>query len=325
MENSREACAFGQTARTLADSLGDVPLQVASYLFLGTACFSTLDYRQAEHLFLSVLQLLDGEPSLEGIALVGSPAVIASSYLTRLYADQGKFKQGMVHGQEGIRLAEASEHPYSLTVACWCFADLHIIKGDINRAVGMLERGLAVAREWNLTFLSAGCSGSLGYAYALLGRAAKGLPLQEQALSVFEAMGHKFALALFLVPMGATCLLADRRADARKFAGRALTLARESGQRSGEAGALHLLGGVAARGDPPEHAEGHYRDALALAEELEFRPLVARCRHGLGKLYLRTSKWDQARDHLTAASTMYRDMGMWFWLKQAEAEIRQLQ
>jgi hypothetical protein len=31
----------------------------------------------------------------------------------------------------------------------------------------------------------------------------------------------------------------------------------------------------------------------------------------------------QAREHLTAAMTMYREMDMRFWLTQAEAELRQ--
>jgi hypothetical protein len=52
------------------------------------------------------------------------------------------------------------------------------------------------------------------------------------------------------------------------------------------------------------------------------RPLVAHCHLGLGKVYLRTSKRDQARDRLTAAATVYRDMDMSFWLEQAEAEFR---
>ena len=52
------------------------------------------------------------------------------------------------------------------------------------------------------------------------------------------------------------------------------------------------------------------------------RPLVAHCHLGLGKLYRRTGKREQAREHLTTATTMYREMGMRFWLEQAEMEIR---
>jgi hypothetical protein len=47
----------------------------------------------------------------------------------------------------------------------------------------------------------------------------------------------------------------------------------------------------------------------------------AECHLGLGKLYLRTDKREQAHEHLTTATTMYREMGMTYWLEQAEAEL----
>ena len=52
------------------------------------------------------------------------------------------------------------------------------------------------------------------------------------------------------------------------------------------------------------------------------RPLVAHCHLGLGKLYTRTDKREQAEEHLRTATTMYREMDMRFWLEQAEAELR---
>ena len=54
------------------------------------------------------------------------------------------------------------------------------------------------------------------------------------------------------------------------------------------------------------------------------RPLVAHCHLGLGKLFRRTGKADQAREHLTTATTMYREMDMRFWLEKAKAEMREL-
>jgi hypothetical protein len=41
---------------------------------------------------------------------------------------------------------------------------------------------------------------------------------------------------------------------------------------------------------------------------------------GLGKLYRRTDKREQVREHLTTATAMYREMGMHYWLEKAEAE-----
>lgn len=54
------------------------------------------------------------------------------------------------------------------------------------------------------------------------------------------------------------------------------------------------------------------------------RPLVAHGHFGLGKLYARTGKRQQAQGHLTTATTMYRDMDMPFWLGQAETVMREL-
>ena len=89
------------------------------------------------------------------------------------------------------------------------------------------------------------------------------------------------------------------------------------------ADAQHLLGDVATHPDrfDAESGEAHYRQALALAEPRGMRPLVAHCHVGLGKLCRRTGKQQEAGEHLTTATTMYREMDMGFWLTRAEAEI----
>ena len=105
----------------------------------------------------------------------------------------------------------------------------------------------------------------------------------------------------------------------------ALDLARQCQQRGNQAWALWLLGESTARQVSPEGepAAGHYRQALALAEELGMRPLQAHCHRGLGMLYARTGQ-QQARAVLVAAIDLYRDMEMTFWLPQAEATLAQV-
>ena len=87
--------------------------------------------------------------------------------------------------------------------------------------------------------------------------------------------------------------------------------------------ALRLLGDITAHRDPPdlESAEGHYNQALALANEFGMRPLQAHCHFGLGKLFHRTGDRAKAAEHLTIAATMYREMDMRVWLEKAEAEL----
>jgi tetratricopeptide (TPR) repeat protein len=117
--------------------------------------------------------------------------------------------------------------------------------------------------------------------------------------------------------------LAGQIDDAASHAREALTLSRRLGARASEAHALCLAGDVASAREA-EDAEGCYREAQALADRLGMRPLIAHCHLGLGKLYHRTGKREQAREHLTTATTMYREMGMTYWLEQAEAQARNL-
>ena len=51
---------------------------------------------------------------------------------------------------------------------------------------------------------------------------------------------------------------------------------------------------------------------------------MAHCYLGLGGLYRRACKPQQAREYLTTATTMLREMGMTYWLEQAEAELAAL-
>jgi hypothetical protein len=99
-----------------------------------------------------------------------------------------------------------------------------------------------------------------------------------------------------------------------------LDLSREYKERGHEAWTLWLLGEIAGYVTPLDsvQAEIYYRQALALAEELAMRPLVANCHLGLGRLYQCIGLAERADTELTVAANMYRAMEMPFWLEKAE-------
>jgi hypothetical protein len=51
--------------------------------------------------------------------------------------------------------------------------------------------------------------------------------------------------------------------------------------------------------------------------------IVANCHLGIGKLYRCTGKQEKAREHLTTATAIYREMDMRFWLGETEAVMRE--
>ena len=129
-----------------------------------------------------------------------------------------------------------------------------------------------------------------------------------------------------MLHLGEACLLVGRVEEAHRLAERLLTLSRDRKERGNQAWALWLLGEIAAQRRPPdaEQAEVHYRQALALAEELGMRPLQAHCHADLGTLYTTTGRWEQAHTELAAAIALYRAMAMTFWLLQTEATLAQV-
>jgi Flp pilus assembly protein TadD len=106
----------------------------------------------------------------------------------------------------------------------------------------------------------------------------------------------------------------------------AIDLARVHKERGHEAWGLRLLGEVYARQPRPalEPAEVAYRQALALAAELGMAPLQAHCHLGLGLLYARSGRPQQAHAHLSTAIDLFRAMEMGRWLPEAEAALAQV-
>ena len=90
--------------------------------------------------------------------------------------------------------------------------------------------------------------------------------------------------------------------------------------------AEHLLAAIAAHPDvlDTEAAERHYRAALALAEPRGMRPLVAHCHFGLGSVAIAAGHRERGREHFTTAATMYREMGMTFWLDRVSERLAAL-
>jgi sugar phosphate isomerase/epimerase len=121
-------------------------------------------------------------------------------------------------------------------------------------------------------------------------------------------------------------MIEGRLDEALERAQEAVSLAQRHQERSHAAWSLRLLGEIASHRDPPdvERAEGYYRESLALAGDLGMRPLVVHCHVDLGQLFRKSDQQGQAREQLTTATTMCREMDMRAWLGRLEAELREL-
>jgi DNA-binding NtrC family response regulator/tetratricopeptide (TPR) repeat protein len=312
---------YGRRALDIGAALGDTTVQVIASLYLAMAYLTLGNFARATKFARKNVALLRGDLSLERFGPYGlhaPPAILPRTLLVWGLAELGEFAQAQPVLEEGLRIAETINHPYSQTFLSLGEGILRVRQGDLPRAVGALERSLALCRHWQLAALFGVIAGHLGAAYTLAGRPAEAIPLLEEAL----AREHRHWLEPFpSLALAEAYLRVGRIQDARQQADRALALAHQRGQRGHEAWIRWTLGEIAAQGgtDAPA-AEEQYRQALGLATELGMRPLAAHCQLGLAKWYRATGEPTKADEHLTVARALYREMGVTLWLAQGPIE-----
>jgi class 3 adenylate cyclase/tetratricopeptide (TPR) repeat protein len=321
------AIDYGQRALALSAPRGHVGLQARVHLSLGRAYYDAGDYpRAVEHLGRSVATL-QGDLRYESFGTNGSVAVTSLTWLSCCLAEHGVFTEGLAMAEEGLRIAETVKYPFSLIEACYGVGMVYRRQGEVQRAIPVLERAMTLCQDWHIPLFVPWHAVALGIVYAQAGHVAAGLALVEQGVEQEAASDRPRRLAPSIAQLSEAYLLVDRLQDARQRAAQALDLARQYKQRGNQAWALWLLGESTAHQASPEveTAADHYRQALALAEELGMRPLQAHCHRGLGTLYAQTGQQEKARAALAIAIDLYRAMAMTFWLPQAEAALAQVE
>ena len=306
----------------IADEIGAQALRITARLDVGQIRRSLGDFRGAAAVLSEALALLVGDLERQRLNRAFYPAISLRSTLGACLVDLGEFERATAVAHEAVDIAESLRHAAGLVVASGSASRLLIAQGRFADAIPPIERALELSRQAGIPLLESAAAGNLGHAYTMAGRLADGLPLIEQSVERVQRANRPAETQMRLHLAGAY-VSAGRLDEAATVAELALTLARERSERGVEAQALRLLGDISRQRDPgaPEAAAASLRDALALAGELSMRPLAAHCHLGLGKLYRRTGDAAKAAEHLTAATTMYRDMDMRFWLEKADAEL----
>jgi tetratricopeptide (TPR) repeat protein len=265
------------------------------------------------------MESLQGDLQQQRFGMAGLPSVYARAWLAWCLAELGDFEQGSVQGAEAVTIAESADDAYSRVLAAWGLGTLHVVRGDAERAIPILERGLVVTRMADHAILFPFVAAPLGRAYALAGRSDDGIPLLEQALHQAESVNLLAHHSLRLTWLGEALAGAGHAERAGDQAVRAFTLAEQLGERGSQAYARHLAGAVAAARQPPDVAGAlaAHREALRLATELGMRPLAARCHLGLEAAHRLGGAPTEARAELDTAVRSLRAMDMRHWLARA--------
>jgi class 3 adenylate cyclase len=312
-----------ETARrtlAIAERLGDLDLQVASNFSLGGGYRTLGDYRRAVTYLRRNVEILTGPAARDRFGLAGVASVLTRGHLVWSLAELGEFDEAIALAEEAMGLAEEAGDAYSLAHAHLGLGGGLVRQGRIGEAMSVLEAGRVRAQD--VPALRPPIDADLAVAYAVSGRPQRALELASSALRDLRRMGRVGRLSLIATHLGEVHLLAGRMPDAAEAAGHALELARRHKERGNEVYALRLLALVASEGKPRDvaSARASYEEAIALAESLGMRPLLARCHLGLGRLARNVGDASMAAHHLETAAKLLREMKMQFWLERLELD-----
>jgi class 3 adenylate cyclase/tetratricopeptide (TPR) repeat protein len=294
-------------------------LGIATNLRLGLAHHSLGQYSRAMDFLRKNLESLEGDLH-ERYNMTGLPSVLSRVWLALCLAERGEFGEGLIISEEALQIAEVGDPGYSFFIGCAGLGNVCVARGDFDRAIAVLERGLsrepdeASKRVWPFV------GSALGAAYTHTRRLAEALPLLQESVERAAAVKLKANQSIRLVRLAEAHVRAGRPESAFPLAAQALDLAQEHRERGHEAHAIRLLASIEVEREAPalDRADEGYRKALALAAQLGMRPLQAHCHLGLGRLYRRTGNADSATSAVAAARDLYRAMDMPFWLHETE-------
>ena len=315
------AIRFGQRAAALISESDGPVLSVMTDYYLGAAYNKLGQYSQAIDVLKRAIRRLVGELRHEQIGTAGYPAVTCRGHLVQCLAATGQFRDGITYAEEGIQIAEEVGDASVIIYVNCSLAFLYILKGDLDKAIPLLERALTTCRVSNILVYIPFVSSRLGFAYTNAGRVVEGLPFLEQGVEDSASAGRLAFLSLSTAWLSEGHLLLGHLEKADILAERALKIAKQHKEHAHEAWALKLLGDVALGHNPAKTqlAESYYRHAFAVSLELGMRPLEAHCHAGLGKVFAAVGAAEQARVEMAAAIDLYRSMEMNVWLERANA------
>lgn len=318
-----QAVAAARQAFAIAKELDDFDLEIDTNFRLGLTYLNLGEYRSAATLFYRNIQALDAGHSYERLEQPGFPAVLSRAWLAIALAEQGRFEEASCRSTEALAIAKDAHHTYSLASALFGHGGVQLYQGNLSAAKETLETGLSMCQQHNIRVLLCPILSQLGYTHLLQGRAGEAVPLLEQAAEIDRAMPTSARHALYLVWLGEGYLFQGRFDEADRLCRRAVEITRERRERGHEAWALRLSGEILARMpfcDLPA-AELRTRSAVAIAEQLEMRALVALLRFDLGSICREMGNLSEARSELRSALSLFNELKILHWIPNVEQAL----
>jgi class 3 adenylate cyclase/tetratricopeptide (TPR) repeat protein len=327
--NSEQALITAQQALEYTHKSNDLESNIVARNWMGIAYHNLGQFVPSIAELRKALSFISEGQKYETFGTPGIVSVNCKGWLIRGLAQIGEFAETHQLGHEAMQTAEERDHPLSTVIAHYGVGSVALIKGEFDRAIAVLGRGLNVCDSAEILAPRPLIASCLSAAHAWVGHYDEALRLLESSpdrdawMERVPGQQLPFGKAIRMVWEVAALMLAARGTEATALARRVLDMSRDVKDRGSEAWLRYLLGDLVARwhATPSTQAEASYGKALSLAKEVGMRPLQGHCYLGLGQIHAACKNRSLARSELQAAAELYRGMSMDFWLEKADIAL----
>jgi class 3 adenylate cyclase/tetratricopeptide (TPR) repeat protein len=272
-----EAVLYGGRCLEAAAARDDLALRVTGLFYRAHALQTAGRHREAVADCEALMAAVAGREH-ERFGLSGLPYVGAAGMAAWSLAELGDGRGALGISEQGLAVAEAANHLYSLCAIKGNRAMALVMMGRAAEAVSLAEPVVATCRERNFAgqFMLTGCT--LALAYAELGRGPEATVLARQAIELQDRVGAWSDRAWMHYVKARGHLAAAEVDEAAADIQRALELAEHHGERGWQGWARYASALVARQQGRPAAAEQALDEAQDIAEELGLMPLLERCR-----------------------------------------------
>ncbi len=321
-----KALSVGQRALLIAEEQNYTDVRVIAGLYLPHMLQAQGAPREAEAQQRANIESLSAVPENERFNMPALPVTYEYGMYAQMAADFGNFSQAEELLQRASDSAQRVSLPYGQAYVYFSTCMVQWIKGEFGEAIAAGEEGMRICDANGINMFRVWVAMNLAMSYAKADRASEAVKLFDDTLPQFDEMGIVYG-RLIALPLLANAYLADGELPASlKAADDAIRIQAKNSTNLQRPMTLEVLGRIHSHPSyfKPEQAETYFRQARESAELQGSRVNIAHSHAGVGRLHARLNNRAVAREELTRASNMYREMEMNVYLGQTQEDLADL-
>lgn len=202
----------------------------------------------------------------------------------------------IIHRSRAINYREGEGRGLNNRGACYW------LKGEYNKGLDTLRKSLKIAKEIKNDALKARVYNNFGNIYRDLGDLSNASKYYQWALEINEELGDELSQAVVLINISNVHIDLYDYENALEYAKRCLSIFIKYNDKKRIINVYHTLGNIYFKTDDYDNALINFQNSLALAEPNTIGHMLANT--GIGKVYFKQKKYEQARESLSKAKDL---------------------